>query len=250
MSHSCAEWRGDVGAYIIGALNGRERALVSRHLAACAGCRADYDDLVPVRAWLGQLAPAARRPDTGRAEQPGNPPHASLPADPHPDPRLDAVPVPHPRRESGTWSPVPPPGRLPAIRLPSIRLRAIRLRAQWSLLAAAAAAAVLAALVISGPSARSFHAVDSTTGVSGRAQLHGTPSGTQIDLTASGLPGGKRCILVAVARSGADIAGTWDATYDGSARIAGTSGFPDSQLTALRIESDTGIVLLSIRVWP
>jgi hypothetical protein len=238
MSHSCAEWRGDIGAYIIGALNGRERALVSRHLAECAGCRADYDDLVPVRAWLGQLALTGRRPDTGRAEQPGWPPHASLPADPHPDPRLDAVPVPHSRRESGTWPPALPPGRLPAIRL----------RPRWSLLAAAAA--VLAALVISGPSARSFRAVDSTTGVSGRAQLHGTPTGTQIDLTANGLPGGQRCILVAVARSNADIAGTWDATYDGSARIAGTSAFPAGQLTALRVESDTGVVLLSIRVWP
>jgi hypothetical protein len=103
-------------------------------------------------------------------------------------------------------------------------------------------------LMISGPAARSFRAVDSATGVSGRAQLHGTPTGTQIDLTASGLPGGERCILVAVARDGADIAGTWDATYDGSARIAGTSAFPASQLTALRIESDTGLLLLSIQV--
>jgi hypothetical protein len=245
MSYSCAEWRGEIGAYIVGALDARARTRVRRHLAACAGCRAEYDDLVPVRAWLGRLALAGGRPDTGRAEQPGNPPHASLPADPHPDPRLDAVPVPHSRRESGTWSPAPPPGRLP-----TIRLRAIRLRPRWSLLAAAAAGAVLAALVISGSSARSFRAVDSATGVSGRAQLHGTPTGTQIDLTARGLPGGQRCILVAVARGGADIAGTWDATYDGSARIAGTSGFPASQLTTLRIETDTGVVLLSIRVWP
>jgi hypothetical protein len=111
-----------------------------------------------------------------------------------------------------------------------------------------AAAAFLAVLVISGPSARSFRGVDSTTGVSGRAQLHGTPTGTEIDLTASGLPGGERCILVAVARAGADIAGTWDTTYDGSARIAGTSAFPASQMIALRIESDTGLLLLSIRV--
>jgi hypothetical protein len=240
MSYSCAEWRGDIGAYVVGALDARARIQVRGHLAACAGCRAEYDDLVPVRAWLGRLARAGGRPDTGRAEQPGNPPHASLPADPHPDPRLDAVPVTHSRRESGAWSSAPPPGLL----------RAIRLRPRWSLPVAAAAAAVLAALVISGPSARSFYAVDSATGVSGHAQLHVTPTGTQIDLTASGLPGGQRCILVAVARGGADIAGTWDATYDGSARIAGTSGFPASQLTTLRIESDTGVVLLSIRVWP
>jgi len=193
MSHSCAEWRGDIGAYIVGALDGRARTRVSRHLAACDGCRADYDDLIPVRAWLGRLPPAAIRPG-----------------------------------------------------------RAIRLRTPRCLLAAAAAivaaAAFLTILVIPGPTARSFQAADNATGVSGHAQLHGTPTGTQIDLTASGLPRGERCVLIAVARRGADIAGSWVATYAGSARVAGTTAFPASQLTELRIESDTGRLLLSIRV--
>jgi hypothetical protein len=241
MSYSCAEWRGDIGAYIVGALDGRARTQVSRHLAACAGCRAEYDDLVPVRAWLGRLALAGSGPDPGRAGQPGSPPYASHPAAPLTDPQSDGVRGPRPHPGAGTWPPAPPPGRL----------QAIRLRPRRRLLAAVvAAAAVLAALVISGPSARSYRAVDSVTGVSGRAQLRGTPAGTEIDLTASGLPAGRRCILVAVAPGGADIAGTWDATYDGSARIAGTSGFPPSRLTALRIESDTGVLLLTIRVWP
>jgi hypothetical protein len=242
MSHSCAGWRGDIGAYIVGALDGPARARVSRHLAACAGCQADYDELVPVRAWLARLALPGRRPEPGPAGQPGWPPHALLPERPLPQTRPDGAPVPCSCRESGPRSPAQP----------ADRLRTIRPRTRRRLLAAgaalAAAAAFLAVLVISGPSARSFRAADSATGVSGRAQLHGTPTGTQIDLTASGLPGGQRCILVAVARGGADIAGTWDATYDGSARIAGTSAFPASQLTALRIESDTGLLLLSIRV--
>jgi hypothetical protein len=56
MSHSCAQWRGEIGAYIVGALDGCARDLVTRHLAACAGCRADYAELVPVRYWLGLLA--------------------------------------------------------------------------------------------------------------------------------------------------------------------------------------------------
>ena len=49
MSHGCAEWRGDLGAYVIGALEEDERAAMRRHLAACPGCRADYDDFLPVR---------------------------------------------------------------------------------------------------------------------------------------------------------------------------------------------------------
>jgi hypothetical protein len=221
MSCSCAEWRGDIGAYVVGALDGPARGRVSRHLAACPGCRADYDDLVPVRAWLGRLAAAGEWPKPGRAEGRGRPPH-SLPASPFSADRSDEA-----------------------------QGRATRRRPRRLLAAvAAAAAAFLAALAISLPSARSFRAVDSATGVSGRAQLHGTPAGTQIDLTATGLPGGKRCILVAVAPGGAEIAGTWDTTYDGSARITGTSAFPARQLTAVRIESGTGVVLLSIRVWP
>jgi hypothetical protein len=35
------------------------QARVSRHLVACRGCRADYDELVPVRARLSRPAPAA-----------------------------------------------------------------------------------------------------------------------------------------------------------------------------------------------
>jgi hypothetical protein len=131
-------------------------------------------------------------------------------------------------------------------------LRGIRPRTRRWLLTAApvlvAAAAAVAMLMSSTAPDRTFHAVDSATGVSGHAQLHDSPAGTQIDLTASGLPGHERCILVAVTSGGSDIAGSWDAAYDGSARIAGTTAFPAYQLTALRIESDTGILLLSIRV--
>jgi len=60
MSHSCAKWRGEIGAYIVGALDRCARDRVTRHLAACAGCRADYDQLVPVRDWLSLLAVTAR----------------------------------------------------------------------------------------------------------------------------------------------------------------------------------------------
>ena len=52
MSQGCAEWRGDLGAYVIGALDREECAAMRRHLAACRACRADYEDLLPVRDWL------------------------------------------------------------------------------------------------------------------------------------------------------------------------------------------------------
>jgi anti-sigma factor RsiW len=56
MSQACARWRGDIGAYIVDALDRAGRARVMRHLEACAACRADYEDLLPVRYWLSRLA--------------------------------------------------------------------------------------------------------------------------------------------------------------------------------------------------
>jgi len=57
MTRACAEWRGDIGAYIVGALDREGCAAVRRHLAACPVCRTEYDDLRPVRDWLARLAP-------------------------------------------------------------------------------------------------------------------------------------------------------------------------------------------------
>jgi anti-sigma factor RsiW len=204
MSLACAQWRGDIGAYIVGALDRSARDRVIRHVAACPGCRADYDELVPVRGWLGLLAATAGGLQPRYDEWPGRSLHNSLPARPVPASRPGETLVPGSRRRSGT-----------------------RFRTQ---------------------PARTYRAADSATGVSGHAQLHGAPTGTLIDLTASGLPGHERCILIAVTRHGTDVAGSWAAAYDGSARIAGTSAFPANRLIALRIESDTGIVLLSIPV--
>jgi anti-sigma factor RsiW len=56
MSRACAVWRGDIGAYIVGALSPQAGARVRRHLEACPACRADYQDLVPVRDWLDRAA--------------------------------------------------------------------------------------------------------------------------------------------------------------------------------------------------
>jgi anti-sigma factor RsiW len=62
MSQACARWRGDIGAYILGALSPESGARVKRHLETCTACRTDYEDLVPVRDWLSLLAAAAGMP--------------------------------------------------------------------------------------------------------------------------------------------------------------------------------------------
>lgn len=73
MSQACAGWRGDIGAYVVGALGPVEAARVKRHLRGCAACRADYRDLLPVRDWLGRMNPADGMP---AYPPPGRPPLA------------------------------------------------------------------------------------------------------------------------------------------------------------------------------
>src|SRR5215472_9621437 len=77
MSQACADWRGDIGAYVVGALGPVEAARVKRHLRGCAACRADYRDLLPVRDWLGRMNPADGMP---AYPPPGRPPLAPVPS--------------------------------------------------------------------------------------------------------------------------------------------------------------------------
>jgi len=205
MSQACAEWHGDIGAYVVGALSPAEAGPVLRHLRGCTGCRADYQDLVPVRDWLGRLGPADGMP--------ARPPLDRLPLDPA-----------HPRRRQVTR--------------------------RWTVAGAAAAAAVIAviAVISAHPARPGYQAVNPATRVHGQATLRATPTGTQIDLTVSGLPAGQRCILVSVSPAGTAIAGTWTAEYSGTAQITGTSAIPRSQLTALWIEAPSHRLLLNIPV--
>jgi hypothetical protein len=206
MSQACAEWHGEIGAYVVGALSPAEAGRMLRHLRGCADCRADYQDLVPVRDWLGRLGPGDGMP--------ARPPLSRLPLEPgHPP-----------------WHQV--------------------MRRRWAVAGAAIAAAVIAviAVISARPAAPGYQAFNPATRVHGQAMLRAMPTGTQIDLTVSGLPAGQRCVLVTVSPAGTAIAGTWTVQYSGTAQITGTSAIPRGQLTALRIEAPSHRLLLSITV--
>jgi hypothetical protein len=210
MSKACAEWRGELGAYIVGALSGGASVQVKRHLEACAACRAEYQDLVPVRDWLDRLAAADGTP----AERPAGPPPGPL------------------RERHGP------------------RRRSLAAAVTGAAAVVAAAAVALVTWVSARPAAPAFGAFDRATGIGGQARLHGIPTGSAIDLSVTGLPSHEHCTLIAVSRAGTDVAGSWNASYDGTARIAGTSAIPASRLTELRIESPARRLLLSIPVRP
>src|SRR6266567_257898 len=216
MSQACARWRGEIGAYVVGALDPDAGADVRRHLRTCRTCRAEYEDLVPVRCWLTKLTLADR---SGAGHRPGG---ATL------------LPV-RPVRLRRVWPARPPRRRR--------WLRAVAVAA-----AAAAVAVAVAAVFLARPGVPAFQAADRATGVHGRAWLHATAAGTEIDLVVAGLRPQERCVLVAVSRGGTDIASTWTAKYDGSAEVIGTSAIPERQLAELRVESGDGGLLLSIEV--
>ena len=203
MSQACGRWRGDIGAYIVGALDPASSARVRRHLRACEDCRSEYEDLLPVRAWLTQL--------------------------------------------SGNGSPVKRRLSGPVLRaVGPVHTKAGRRWPATALAAAAAAAIAVFTNLGTNPAMPSFQATDHATGVHGQARLRATATGTRINLTVSGLPADERCRLVAVSRRGADVAASWSARYDGTAKIIGTSGIPEHQLTALRVESSSHKLLLII----
>jgi urease accessory protein UreF len=205
MSQACSEWRGDIGAYIVGALEHGGAANVRRHLRACAACRSEYEDLLPVRDWLMRPGMAST---TAAAR----------------------------RRMGG-----------PVLRL--VRPPGGRTGRRWLVAAVAAVVAAAVGVVssVAGSTAPSaFQAGNHATGVHGQARLHPTAQGTRINLTVTGLPAHERCRLVAVSRRGTDVAATWNASYDGSARIVGTSAISEDQMTALRVESASNRLLLTI----
>jgi len=270
MSRSCPQWRGDIGACIVGALQARELDRLSRHLTACPGCRADYNDLHPVGDWLAMLRvadlvallptmPDEQEPRAGDTRLPpdltpqwgsaaGDSPRDCSPAIMSPEPAFPADSSRGPRpKQAHRGSVTRFPAKRPAGTQPRRRRRR-RLLVGAATAAGAVAAAVVAVLVTTAGSARTFPGADAATGVSGSARLQDTPTGTQIDLTATGLPANQRCILVAVTPNGSDIAGSWEATYGGSARIDAITAFHASQLTALRVETNTGHLLLSIHL--
>ncbi|WP_278249083.1 anti-sigma factor family protein [Streptosporangium minutum] len=68
---TCDEVRMSLGAYVLGALEPEECVLVEAHLAECAGCQAEFEELTGVAAFLGRVSEED-------VAQVGSPPQAVL----------------------------------------------------------------------------------------------------------------------------------------------------------------------------
>lgn len=214
MNSTCADATLALGAYVVGALDPRERAGVETHLASCPACRDELASLAPLPGLLSRLT-------------------------------VDEVLAGPPPVEDALLE-----------RLLTAAARERRASRHRRRLAAAAAVVLLAGGTTAGVAGwRATHATHwqqisaSRQGVHMSVDLEPGSSGTGLQLWLRGVPSGERCKLVAVAADGTrDVAGSWEATYEGTATITGTTSIPRDRLQRLEIVTYDGETLVSAPV--
>ncbi len=210
---ACADRRGDLGAHLLGILDPTEAAELEAHLSGCDSCAAEMAELAGLADLLALVDPdrvgsAPAGPDTGFAD------------------RLVAAAARRQRLRRRRW---------------------LAAAAVTALIAGAAATA--GAELAGGPGRTPSHVAASAAGVSARFTLQPKASGTAISVRVSGVPAGQECILLAVARDGRrDIAGTWRASYTGTAAVQGTTAIPEDQLVRLVVDTSSGRQLIAVPV--
>ena len=219
MTLDCTDATVSLGAYVVGALDHSERVELEAHLAQCPMCRDELAELAPLPGLLSRLTVdevLAGPPTADTADADG----AMLE-------RLLAAAARERRHAS--------------------RMRLVSAAAAVVLLAGAGSGAVIAtqghgtnwqqtAAAASGP-------------VHLRVKLADQASGTKLDMTMWGVARGQRCSLVAVGRDGrTEDAGWWEAAYDGTAHITGTTSIARRDLTQLKVVTDDGKTLVTLAV--
>lgn len=201
-----------LGAYVLGALDRVESQQVEEHVADCAACAAELDDLVALPGLLARVpvTDVERLPDVGHAEglyarvrAAARPPErrwvASLAA--------AAVVVSALAVGAGVWrslDPVPVPDRVTS----------------WSATSA---------------------------GIRMGVDLTPAAGGTTFRVTVQGLPVNQHCTLVAVAGDGTrHEVSRWVATYRGRAEVTGSTDVALARLTRFELLDDEAHLLVGV----
>lgn len=209
----CPELRVALGGYVLGALEPAERASVESHLQDCASCRDEVAGLAGLPGLLGRVSEAEVVAAAAVTDQ-----------------------------------------RLLDRLLARAAVEARR-RRRRGILAAAAAAVLLGtggtAVGLDLAARHSPRAGPVLSVADGRvraqAQLVRRDWGTSIGLSLSGVTPGEHCQLVAVGRhGGTDVAASWQAAYDGRAKVAGATAISLSELASLRVVTTDGRILATL----
>lgn len=203
-----------LGPYVLGGLDAADRALLDPHLSTCPSCREELATYAGLPALLrlgdGPAASSAPEPSDGALAR-----------------ALEAV-----RRER-------------------------RRRRRLALIASAAAVviglgAITAGLTfVRGDGSQTGQAAvrlvaTSGSNSEGETRLTARPWGTSVDLDLSGLPRGERFVVWVVSADGTrQQAATWASTPDGVAKVTGASALDRNEVTAVRVTTSAGALLLS-----
>lgn len=211
MSQPCDAVRLSLGAYALGTLEPGEEHDIEAHLGSCRVCRSELAQLEPVVPLLAGLAADDVRPQGPSDDLFGRIAAAAEAA--------GATSSPRPHR----W--------LPA--------RSVVAAAASVLLVAGVGAAVGLATSSDRPGDIVASSSDGGVQLTVRATEQGT--GTRLDLTVSGLPEHEQCHLVAEAADGSvHDAGSWAATYDGTARVTEATDVAQADLRRLALYDEDG----------
>ena len=214
MTLSCADATVALGAYVLGSLDRAERADVEAHLAHCPACRDELAEMAPLPGLLSRLT-----------------------------------------LEEALAGPVPVGDAMLERLLATAGVeRKSATRHRW--LAAAAAIVLLAGGTTVGAAA--WHAAHVTHWQQVRASagaihmsvdLEPASTGTTLQLWLRGVHRGQLCRLIAISDTGArDVAGSWEATYTGTATIKGTTSIGRAHLSRLVVEDYDGTSLVAVDV--
>ena len=219
----------ELGALALGLLDPDRTRAVEQHLATCAGCRRDLEDLTAVTDLLGEV-----------------PPEALLEGPPDGDLVLRRT-LRQIRTEAG----------------------AERRRLLWTRVAGAAAAvAVLTAggvalgrstgaepIVVAAPAAPAAGGVtlqgDGTDGVRMAAVVSPAAGWVRVAATVHGIPAGERCHLLVLTRDGrTEVAASWLTSAKGETdgtQVDGAAIVAPDQVAGVAVENETGRRFVELR---
>jgi hypothetical protein len=266
MNEGTHQWREELGAYLLGALDPDETLRMQAHLSECAECRAEYAELAPV---VGLLAKVPAEAFVRTVPDPAPDPamwnrlraRAGLPgaAESPSDVRLRANPtLPGGQRPGGSARPPQPsPSSRPAPRRARRASHSMRPSTAALISGVLVAAAAFGIYAGTRPSTalpagtETISAQNAADGITGTVQYRPADWGSWVQITLKGVKPGDDCVLYAMDGHGNKaVASTWwapSATSE-SATIPGGVAMDTTDIKNFQVTTTAGEVLLTVPV--
>jgi len=229
-----------LGAYLLGGLEPADALKFEQHLAACAECRRELDDLASLPALLDALPVADALALTGTA----SPPAAGQDASPRATAGSGADGTENVPVEAASLGAAASAGS-PAALLDELAVRRRKSRRRWAAVVSAVAAACLALGVLAAPLVNqpprpdASYSVEAPGGLQVQLALMKKQWGTEVSFTGTRLPTRGTLSLWVRGQDGTeDRACSWSATPGGRSRIIGATPTQISAISSVELRNE------------